>query len=235
MKGRSKSHPDQPVKMFSCGLNLVKSSLLRPQLPVQPLSVGKRFSHEYAPRFKQIRKAQKGRVPVRTGGSTKGNTLKFGTYGLRLKSEGTRLKAIHLKEADNIIMKLMRANGGKLWRRLSTSIGVAIKGNETRMGKGKGAFDHWMARVPTGKVLFECGGENLHEQVAREAMRRAADKLPGQYEFITRDSPVRISLRAFQEEEKQVNHFEEAKRNPTKAWANKQKAKEDIYKIYRGR
>lgn len=188
-----------------------------------------------APRFKEIKKAQKGRVPVRTGGSTKGNTLKFGTYGIRLKSEGTRLKAIQLKEADNIIMKFMRANGGKLWRRLSTSIGVAIKGNETRMGKGKGAFDHWMARVPTGKVLFECGGDTLHEQVAREAMRRAADKLPGQYEFITRESPVRVGMRTFQDEQPKINCFEEAKKNPTKAWSNKLKGEDDMYKIYRGR
>lgn len=198
--------------------------------------ITKRFGHEYAPRFKEVRKAQKGRVPVRTGGSTKGNTVVFGTYGLRLKSEGVRLKAIQLKEADNIIMKYMRPNGGKLWRRLSTAVAVCIKGNETRMGKGKGPFDHWMARVPTGKVLFECSGENLHEKVAREAFRIAADKLPGQYEFITKDSPVRVGLETFKKAEEKVNFFHEVKKNPTKEWANKIKSQEeDIYKIYRGR
>ncbi|KAH3686620.1 hypothetical protein WICPIJ_002419 [Wickerhamomyces pijperi] len=196
----------------------------------------KRYGHEYAPRFKEVRKAQKGRVPVRTGGSTKGNTVVFGTYGLRLKSEGVRLKAIQLKEADNIIMKYMRPNGGKLWRRLSTAVAVCIKGNETRMGKGKGPFDHWMARVPTGKVLFECSGENLHEKIAREAFRVAADKLPGQYEFITKESPIRVGLDTFKAKEEKVNYFKEIKSNPTKEWANKLKAQdEDMYKIYRGR
>ncbi|KAH3677018.1 hypothetical protein WICMUC_001924 [Wickerhamomyces mucosus] len=211
--------------------------LSKPQFAPSVLSaLGKRFSHEYAPRFKRIKKAQKGRVPVRTGGSTKGNTLKFGTYGLRLKSEGVRLKAIQLKEADNIIMKYMRPNGGKLWRRLSTSVAVCIKGNETRMGKGKGPFDHWMARVPTGKVLFECGGENLHEKVAREAFRVAADKLPGNYEFITIKSPVRVGLDSFKEIEPKVNFFKEIAKNPTKEWLNKEKAnEEDIFKIYRNR
>lgn len=201
----------------------------------QTLAVAKRFRHEYAPRFKQVRKAQKGRVPVRVGGSVKGNTLAFGTYGLRLKSEGTRLKAIQLKEADNIIMKFMRANGGKLWRRISTAIPVAIKGNETRMGKGKGAVDHWMARVPTGKVLFEVGGDTLHEKVAREAMRRAADKLPGNYEFVTKDSPVRVSPSSFKETTEKKNYYVEMEKKPTKEWLNKQRAQEEIYKIYRGR
>lgn len=215
--------------MFASGIGLLKSSF-RPSS-----NLGKRFSHELAPRFKDLRKAQKGRVNVRTGGSVKGNTLKFGTYGLRLKSEGLRLKAIHLKEADQCIMKFMRANGGKLWRRLSTPIPVCIKGNETRMGKGKGAFDHWMARVPTGKVLFECGGENLHEKVAREALRRAADKLPGLYEFITVDTPVRVGLKSFKPEERKLNYFKELEKNPTKEYLNKQKSKEDIYRLYRGR
>jgi ribosomal protein L16/L10AE len=132
-------------------------------------------------------------------------------------------------------MKFMRANGGKLWRRLSTPIPVCIKGNETRMGKGKGAFDHWMARVPTGKVLFECGGENLHEQVAREAMKRAADKLPGLYEFIKVDTPVRVGLKTFRETEEKINYFEELEKKPSKVYLNKLKSKEDVYRLYRGR
>lgn len=188
-----------------------------------------------APRFKKVKKAQKGRVTVRTGGSTKGSTVQFGTYGLRLKSEGVRLKAIQLKEADNSIMRMMRPVGGQLWRRLSTGIAVCIKGNETRMGKGKGAFDHWMARVPTGKVIFEIAGENLHEQVAREAFRKAATKLPGLYEFIKVDTPVRVGLKHLIPKEEKINYFTEEKKNPSKVYLNKQQANDDIYKLYKNR
>lgn len=172
---------------------------------------------------------------MRTGGSVKGSTVKFGTYGLRLKSEGVRLKAIQLKEADNAIMRMMRPVGGQLWRRLSTNIAVCIKGNETRMGKGKGAFDHWMVRVPTGKVIFEVAGDNLHEKVAREALRKASSKLPGLYEFIKVDTPIRVGLRDFIDHEEKINYFEEQKKNPSKQHLNKLKSEEDIYKLYRGR
>jgi len=132
-------------------------------------------------------------------------------------------------------MRMMRPVGGQLWRRLSTSIAVCIKGNETRMGKGKGAFDHWMARVPTGKVIFEIGGENLHEKVAREAFRKAATKLPGLYEFITVDSPIRVGLKQCIEKEETINYYEKAAKEPSKKLLNKMRAKEDVYRLYRGR
>lgn len=172
---------------------------------------------------------------MRTGGSTAGSTIEFGTYGLRLKSEGLRLKAIQLKEADNCIMRMMRPIGGKLWKRLCTNIPVCIKGNETRMGKGKGAFDHWMVRVPTGKVIFEIAGANLHEKVAREAFRKAACKLPGLYEFVKKSDPPRVGLRAFKTEEDKVDYFEKAKQNPSKEVINRMRAKEDLYRLYRNR
>lgn len=223
------------------GFNTIKSSFLqRPtlgltNLPILQQQFGKRYSHELAPRFKKIQKAQKGRIPVRTGGSIKGSTLKFGTYGLRLKSEGVRLKAIHLKEADVCIMRMMRPIGGKLWRRLSTNIAICIKGNETRMGKGKGAFDHWAVRVPTGKILFEIAGAELHEKVAREAFRKAATKLPGLYEVVTIDHKPRVGLDAFKDEKDTINYFEEAQKKPSKELLNKLKSQEEMYKLYKGR
>lgn len=197
-----------------------------------------RFKHEYAPRFKEMQKKQKGRVPVRIGGSIKGSSLQFGTYGLRLKTEGTRLTAQQLKEADNALMRYVRPlNNGKLYRRLCTNIAVCIKGNETRMGKGKGAFDHWMVRVPTGKIIFEMSGDNLHEKVAREAFRKAGTKLPGVYEFVSADSLVRVGLHGFKnpKDDPKINYIEELKKKPTKAYLNLQKSKEPQYRMFRGR
>ncbi|CCE65719.1 hypothetical protein TPHA_0M01440 [Tetrapisispora phaffii CBS 4417] len=201
----------------------------------------KRFTHEYAPRYKDQKKNKKGRVPVRFGGSTKGSRLQFGTYGMRLKTEGVRLTAQQLKEADNAIMRYVRPlDNGQLWRRLTTNIAVCIKGNETRMGKGKGAFDHWMVRVPTGKIIFEMAGDNLHEKVAREAFRKAGDKLPGVYEFVTKESKIRVSMHSLksreeiEEKEKSINYFKELERKPTKKYLNVLKSKEPQYRLYRG-
>ena len=68
----------------------------------------------------------------------------------------------------------------KLYPRVSTNIGVYTKGNEQRMGKGKGKFDYWATRLPVNRIVFELKGD-LHEQVAREAFRLAGHKLPGKF------------------------------------------------------
>lgn len=62
------------------------------------------------------------------------------------------------------------------------------------MGKGKGSFDHWAARVPVGRVVFEIGGGSISSEVAMEALRKAGYKLPGKWEIIKRDMPGRIGL-----------------------------------------
>lgn len=218
-------------------LNIQKVQLGNISLSIRNIT---RAKHEYAPRFNYQSKKQKGRVAVRTGGSVKGSTLQFGKYGLRLKSEGVRLAAIQLKEADNAIMRYVRPlNNGQLWRRLVTDIAVCIKGNETRMGKGKGAFDHWMARVPTGKIIFEMDGDNLHERVAREAFRKAGTKLPGVYEFVTRESPVRAGLHTFKDLETVQKGIEvtagSLSQRSKKKLISVAKSKEPEYLLYRGR
>ncbi|CCK71499.1 mitochondrial 54S ribosomal protein uL16m KNAG_0H00840 [Huiozyma naganishii CBS 8797] len=202
-----------------------------------------RLKHEYAPRFQIQRKKQKGRVPVRIGGSIKGSTIQFGQFGLRLKSEGTRLSAIQLKEADNAIMRYVRPlTNGQLWRRLVTDVAVCIKGNETRMGKGKGAFDHWMARVPTGKIIFEMAGDNLHERVAREAFRKAGTKLPGVYEFVSKESPVRVGLHSFKTpgweenpENEPLARSRKLSQMTTKKLLNVERSKQPEFKLFRAR
>lgn len=231
------------------GLGALGRSLasLRPRISAVPAASGARNlmpllgnmtftreKHEYAPRFKQIIKAHKGRVSVKTGGSIKGNSLEFGEYGLRLKSNGIRMRAIQLQEADKVIRREIRPANGKLITRFVCNTPVCVKGNQTRMGKGKGGFDHWACRVTTGKVLFEIGG-NVHEVVAKEALRKAADKLPGLFEIITKESLVRVSVTKCIEKPPTVNYVDKLNESPTKKWANLQHSRESAYRLYRGR
>lgn len=192
----------------------------------------KRFGHELAPRYKQVKKKQKGRVTVRTGGSTKGTSLEFGSYGMRLKSEGLRLTAAQLHAADNVLVRFVKKNQGTLWKRLCTNVAVCIKGNATRMGKGKGPFDHWAARVPTGKVVFEVDG--MHRHAAKDTLRRACEKLPGIWEFIDKDTPAKNGF-AYVEEAPKVDFLEAAKQNPTREYANFLKSKSPEYTKFSGR
>lgn len=221
---------------FSSALFSLFRTGFRPTVMAQtsPSLVFSRLKHEYAPRYKRIRKAFKGRVTVRTGGSVKGNSLEFGEYGLRLKSNGLRMKAIQLQEADKVIKREIRPSNGQLITRFTCNTPVCVKGNQTRMGKGKGAFDHWACRVPTGKVLFEIKG-NVHERVAKEALRKASDKLPGLFEIIDKTSKVRVSPTMLIEKPAQVDYVEKMKENPTKKWTNIQTAKLPEYMMYRGR
>lgn len=206
-----------------------------PRFPLLPrTNIGQiRLKHQYEPRVRIKRKAQKGRVPVRVGGSIKGSTLEFGKFGMRLKTEGVRLKAIQLKEADNAIMREIRPLKGKLHRRLTTNIPVCVKGNETRMGKGKGGFEFWACRVPTGKVLFEIAGDNVHESVARTAFRIAGDKLPGTYEFVALDTVPKAGFALHKPDpSKPSNYFEEFRKNPSKQMANIERSKDPLLRKY---
>ncbi|KAK9448087.1 mitochondrial 54S ribosomal protein uL16m [Limtongia smithiae] len=181
--------------------------------------------HQYEPQIVRVRKQHKGRVPVRTGGSLKGTTLEFGTYGLRLVSHGVRISAKQLKECENVMMRIVRPLPGvTIFPRLTTNIAVCTKGNETRMGKGKGPFDYWAVRVVTGRIMLELTGE-IHEQVAREALRLCAQKLPGQYEIVTRNTNTPVL--GFEKTEKPAteNVFEKLDREPTKEYLFKKMAK----------
>lgn len=68
----------------------------------------------------------------------------------------------------------------RLYMRINANIGVYTSGNETRMGKGKGTFDHWASRVAVSKIIFELKGD-VHEQVVRDAFRLAGNKMPGEF------------------------------------------------------
>lgn len=154
-----------------------------------------RFASNLAPRKRKHRKAQKGRVPVRTGGSQKGNFVAFGDYGLRVK-EGVRLSADVLTACQNVIRrKVKAAKGTKIWMRVFPDIPVSAKGNESRMGKGKGAFEYWACRVPKDKILFEIGGPTLPIELAKEAFRLAMSCLPVKAQFVDRyNDPHRAAV-----------------------------------------
>ncbi|KAF6747147.1 mitochondrial 54S ribosomal protein YmL47 [Ephemerocybe angulata] len=163
------------------------------QTALTPLSMFTRGRANLAPKQVKHLRRHKGRVPIPIGGSTRGTTLAFGEWGIRIKGNGARLSAKQLTTVREVIFKKLKIlKGAKVYLRVFPDIPVCIKGNETRMGKGKGTFEYWACRVPIGRVLFEIGGVPIREELARDIMRQAAAKLPCEMEFINRSSPPRL-------------------------------------------
>lgn len=131
------------------------------------------------PKRVKYRKQQKGRV---RGIATAGNRLNFGDYGLQALQCGW-LTSQQIESARVAINRYIRRSG-KLWIRVFPDKPVTKKPQETRMGKGKGAPEFWVAPVKTGRILFEL--EGVPYNVAKEAMRRAGHKLPIKVNFISR-------------------------------------------------
>ncbi len=118
----------------------------------------------------------------RSGLATRGNSLAFGSHGL--KSEiGAWITARQI-EAARRAMTHYTKRGGRIWIRIFPDKPVTKKPAETRMGSGKGDVDHFVAVVKPGTVLFEMGA--VEDKVAREAMRLAAHKLPIKTRLVTR-------------------------------------------------
>jgi len=132
------------------------------------------------PKRVKYRKQQRGNT---RGLATRGCYLAFGEFGLKALENG-RIKNIHIEAARVIIMRTLQG-GGKLWIKIFPHKSVTKKPAETRMGKGKGELDHWIAIVKRGAVLFELSG--VPESMAKLALRLAAFKLPIRTKFITRE------------------------------------------------
>lgn len=132
------------------------------------------------PKRTKFRKQFKGRI---NGEAKGGSDLNFGTYGLKA-TEPERITARQI-EAARIAMTRAIKRGGKVRITIFPDRSITRKPLETRMGSGKGSPDHWVAAVKPGRVMFELGG--VPEELAREAMRKAAHKLPVQTKFITRE------------------------------------------------
>lgn len=134
-----------------------------------------------------------GRPRMPTGGSTRGTTVVWGDYGLRMKDHDRNISAAQLRVAEATIRQRLRGVRYKMFTRVSANIGVYIKGSGVRMGKGKGKFDHWAARVPVSRIVLELKGD-MHEKVARDAFRLVGLKLPGMWEFVKKGDPPVVGL-----------------------------------------
>ena len=135
------------------------------------------------PKRTKYRKMQKGR---NRGKATRGNKVTDGEYGIQAVEAG--LITGNQIEAARIAMTRYIKRGGKVWIKIFPDKPITKKPAETRMGKGKGAVEAWVAVVKPGRVMFEIAG--IPEDVAREAMRLAANKLPVKTKFVVRENEV---------------------------------------------
>ena len=131
------------------------------------------------PKKIKYRKQQKGRM---TGKALRGSTMSFGEYGLKAMQPGWITD--RQIEAARIAMTRYVRRGGKIWIRIFPDKPITKKPAETRMGKGKGAPTGWVAVVRPGSILYEM--EGLPHDMAKEAMRLAANKLPVRTRFVSR-------------------------------------------------
>ena len=135
------------------------------------------------PRRVKHRKQHRGR---RSGDAATGNYIAFGEFGLQADGAAW-IDSRQIESARRAMTNHMR-RGGKVWIRIFPDKPVTAKPAETRMGSGKGAPDKWVAVVKPNRVLFEVGG--VPEDVMREALRRAAHKLPIQTRIVRREEAV---------------------------------------------
>ncbi len=131
------------------------------------------------PKKTKFRKAFKGRIK---GTAKGGTTLNFGSHGLKAV-EPERITARQIEAARRAITRHMK-RAGRVWIRIYPDLPVTSKPQEVRMGSGKGSVDYWAARVAPGRVMFELDG--VPDDIAREALKLGAAKLPIKTRIVTR-------------------------------------------------
>lgn len=131
------------------------------------------------PKRTKFRKQQKGR---NRGLAQSGNKVSFGEFGLKAVGRG-KITARQIESARRAMTRHIK-RGGKIWIRIFPDTPVTKKPIEVRMGKGKGNVEYWVAKIQPGKVLYEM--EGVSEEIAREAFKLAAAKLPVQTSFVVR-------------------------------------------------
>lgn len=131
------------------------------------------------PKRTKFRKQQKGR---NRGLAQSGNKVSFGEYGLKALDTG-RITARQIEAARRAMTRHIK-RGGKIWIRIFPDVPITKKPVEVRMGKGKGNVEYWVSKIQPGRMLYEM--EGVSEEVAREAFRLAAAKLPVKTAFVTR-------------------------------------------------
>ena len=131
------------------------------------------------PKRTKFRKQHKGRIK---GVAKGGTTLTFGAFGLKAQ-EPERVTARQIEAARRAMTRHMK-RAGRVWIRIFPDVPVTKKPTEVRMGKGKGSVEYWACKVKPGRIMFEIDG--VSEDVAREALRLAAMKLPVKTRFVQR-------------------------------------------------
>ena len=131
------------------------------------------------PKKTKFRKMQKGKMK---GNAQRGHQLSFGSFGIKALDE-TWITARQIEAARIAVTRYMKRQG-QVWIRIFPDKPVTKKPAEVRMGKGKGAPEYWAAVVRPGRVLFECDG--VSREIAAEALRLAAQKLPVKTKFVVR-------------------------------------------------
>ena len=137
------------------------------------------------PKRVKHRKVFRGRMK---GKATRGNFLAYGDYGIQATTSGW-IKSNQIESARIAINRYIK-RGGKLWIKIFPDKSVTATPAETRMGKGKGSPEFWVAVVKPGRIIFELSGVN--EETAREAMRLASHKLPVKTKFVTKKDFIEV-------------------------------------------
>ncbi len=132
------------------------------------------------PKRTKYRKQFRGRMK---GSATRGNRVEFGDYGLQ-STDRVWMTSRQIEAGRRAITRYVK-RGGKLWIRVYPDKPVTQKAAETRMGSGKGAVEQWVAVVKPGQIIYEIRG--VSEELAREAFRLAAHKMPVATQFVCRD------------------------------------------------
>ena len=135
------------------------------------------------PKRSKFRKMQKGRM---RGKATRGNKVTEGEFGIQAVTAG--LITSNQIEAARIAMTRYIKRGGKVWIKIFPDKPITTKPIGTRMGKGKGAVEFWVANVKPGRVMFELA--DVSEEVAREALRLAANKLSVKCKFVQKETEI---------------------------------------------
>lgn len=139
------------------------------------------------PKRVKYRKVHRGRLK---GRACSGNTVVFGEFGLQAE-EAAWVTARQIEAARRVLVRYLR-RGGQTWIRVFPDKPVTKKPAETRMGGGKGNPEYWVAVVKPGRILFEISG--IKEELAREAMRLAAYKLPIAVKFVTKETEEEVRV-----------------------------------------
>jgi large subunit ribosomal protein L16 len=137
------------------------------------------------PKKTKYRKQQKGSL---RGVASRGTEIAFGQFALKAETS-ERITSRQIEAARRAMTRYVK-RGGKIWIRIFPDTPITKKPAEVRMGSGKGSVDHYVAKVRAGRIMFEMDG--VSQEVAKEAMRLAAHKLPVQTRFLSREIPGEV-------------------------------------------